>query len=88
MFLWKKGAQAPQATLLDLPLNYDYCFVAFRCCYCFHVNPARKQRPTAPKLETFSSPVRKRSVSTHQGHSDKEQKSVENCEKLKGENVV
>lgn len=27
------------------------CFSAFRCCYCYYVNPARKQRPTAPKLE-------------------------------------
>ena len=25
--------------------------LAFRCCYCYHLNPARKQRPTAPKLD-------------------------------------
>ena len=25
--------------------------LAFRCCYCYYWNPARKQRPTAPKLQ-------------------------------------
>lgn len=24
----------------------------FRCCYCYAVNPARKQKPRAPPLET------------------------------------
>ena len=27
-------------------------FAAYRCCYCYYWNPARKQRPTAPKLAT------------------------------------
>ena len=26
-------------------------FLAFRCCYCYYWNPARKQRPVAPKLQ-------------------------------------
>ncbi len=26
--------------------------IAYRCCYCFYWNPARKQKPTAPKLES------------------------------------
>ena len=26
--------------------------IAYRCCYCYYWNPARKQRPTAPKLAT------------------------------------
>ena len=25
-------------------------FTGFRCCYCFGVNEARKQRPNAPRL--------------------------------------
>ena len=27
-----------------------FWITAFRCCYCFYWNPARKQRPTAPRL--------------------------------------
>ena len=41
--------------------NFKY-FTAYRCCYCHYWNPARKQRPTAPKLET--SPVLRRQQST------------------------
>ena len=28
-----------------------FSILAYRCCYCHYWNPARKQRPTAPKLE-------------------------------------
>jgi len=28
----------------------EYQYMAFRCCYCFHWNPAKKQRPLAPRL--------------------------------------
>lgn len=27
------------------------CFLAFRCCYCYSINPARKKRPFAPRIE-------------------------------------
>lgn len=30
------------------------CGVAFRCAYCFFLNPARKTRPQAPRLPDFS----------------------------------
>ena len=34
-----------------LSLNGMACFsIAFRCAYCFHINPARKKRESAPKL--------------------------------------
>lgn len=36
-----------------------FYFVGFRCCYCNFWNPARKQKPSAPKLEyniTLSNP--------------------------------
>lgn len=32
----------------------DICVVAFRCAYCFYWNPARKQRPSAPRLEDLA----------------------------------
>jgi len=28
-----------------------YFFTAYRCCYCGFWNPARKQKPSAPKLD-------------------------------------
>lgn len=31
-----------------------YFCVAFRCAYCFFLNPARKTRPQAPRLPDFS----------------------------------
>ncbi|CAH3140276.1 unnamed protein product [Porites lobata] len=34
-----------------MALKDEFEFTAFRCCYCYHLNPARKQRPTAPKLD-------------------------------------
>lgn len=35
--------------------TYLVCFrVAFRCAYCFFLNPARKTRPQAPRLPDFS----------------------------------
>ncbi|KAK3702891.1 hypothetical protein QZH41_014155, partial [Actinostola sp. cb2023] len=34
-----------------MALKEEFEYVAFRCCYCFYMNPARKRRLTAPKLE-------------------------------------
>lgn len=36
---------------------------AFRCCYCNFWNPARKQKPPAPKLPTDESPIVPRRIS-------------------------
>jgi len=33
-----------------MALREEFEFISYRCCYCFCWNPARKQRPTAPKL--------------------------------------
>jgi len=34
-----------------MALKEEFEFIAFRCCYCYYWNPARKQRPVAPKLQ-------------------------------------
>ncbi|KAL9966183.1 hypothetical protein ACROYT_G024221 [Oculina patagonica] len=41
-----------------MALKEEFEYTAFRCCYCYHLNPARKQRPIAPKLDydTWTSP--------------------------------
>ncbi|XP_071444365.1 endoplasmic reticulum junction formation protein lunapark-B isoform X2 [Hetaerina americana] len=33
-----------------MALREEFEYLAFRCCYCYHWNPARKQRPHAPRL--------------------------------------
>ncbi|GFR99573.1 protein lunapark-like [Elysia marginata] len=37
-----------------MALKEEFEYLAFRCCYCYHLNPARKQRPMAPRLEFFA----------------------------------
>ncbi|XP_020609320.1 protein lunapark-A-like [Orbicella faveolata] len=41
-----------------MALKEEFEYTAFRCCYCYHLNPARKQRPIAPKLDydTWTNP--------------------------------
>lgn len=34
-----------------MALREEFEYFAFRCCYCYTFNPARKLRPAAPKLE-------------------------------------
>lgn len=35
----------------------QFCvFLAFRCCYCYHLNEAKKKRPFAPPIEGLSTP--------------------------------
>ncbi|KAL0127634.1 hypothetical protein PUN28_003131 [Cardiocondyla obscurior] len=38
-----------------MALKEEFEYFAFRCCYCGFFNPARKQKPSAPKLE-FDNP--------------------------------
>lgn len=40
-----------------MALREEFEYIAFRCCYCFYWNPARKQRPTAPRLPAGPSPL-------------------------------
>ncbi|KAH9496058.1 hypothetical protein Btru_012615 [Bulinus truncatus] len=37
-----------------MALKEEFEYLSFRCCYCYHLNPARKQRPIAPRLEFFA----------------------------------
>ncbi|KRT85009.1 hypothetical protein AMK59_1696 [Oryctes borbonicus] len=34
-----------------MALKEEFEYLSFRCCYCYFLNPARKKRPPAPKLE-------------------------------------
>ncbi|XP_071516452.1 uncharacterized protein [Panulirus ornatus] len=36
-----------------MALKDEFPYLAFRCAYCFYWNPARKQRPSAPRLENL-----------------------------------
>ncbi|NXN80535.1 LNP protein, partial [Bombycilla garrulus] len=37
-----------------MALKEEFEYIAFRCAYCFFLNPARKTRPQAPRLGDFS----------------------------------
>ncbi|XP_029461701.1 endoplasmic reticulum junction formation protein lunapark [Rhinatrema bivittatum] len=37
-----------------MALKEEFEYIAFRCAYCFFLNPARKTRPQAPRLQEFS----------------------------------
>lgn len=37
-----------------MALKEEFEYFSFRCCYCFYWNPARKQRPQAPRLPSAS----------------------------------
>ncbi|NXD20292.1 LNP protein, partial [Spelaeornis formosus] len=37
-----------------MALKEEFEYIAFRCAYCFFLNPARKTRPRAPQLPDFS----------------------------------
>lgn len=40
-----------------MALKEEFEYMSFRCCYCYTLNPARKKRPVAPKLEFETAPV-------------------------------
>merc|ERR1712018_362744 len=56
-----------------MALKEEFEYIAYRCCYCHYWNPARKQRPTAPKLE--ASALRPQ-VSTESSSDEEESEST------------
>ncbi|KAJ9582888.1 hypothetical protein L9F63_022767 [Diploptera punctata] len=62
-----------------MALKEEFEYFAFRCCYCFYLNPARKQRPQAPRLPSSSSGadnlLGRLSVSELESASDSEEES-------------
>ena len=51
-----------------------HCFylinLAFRCCYCYKLNEAKKQRPSAPPLEGLSTPTQNHSKNETVGNEE------------------
>lgn len=37
-----------------MALKEEFEYIAFRCAYCYFLNPARKTRPQAPRLPEFA----------------------------------
>ncbi|XP_028279429.1 endoplasmic reticulum junction formation protein lunapark-B isoform X2 [Parambassis ranga] len=50
-----------------MALKEEFEYLAFRCAYCYFLNPARKTRPQAPKLPEFSYERRLRAESHSPG---------------------
>ena len=62
--------------------------LAFRCCYCYKLNEAKKQRPSAPPLEGLSTPTQNHSTNDTVGNEETCGES-ENIEKtVEGTNSV
>ena len=42
----------------NVTLNFPMSdiFTGYRCCYCYTFNPARRQKPNAPKIEPIHKP--------------------------------
>ena len=55
-------------------------FSAFRCAYCFYWNPARKQRPFAPRLETITPQLPPPTPATEDQDEDEEEEDEEEQE--------
>ncbi|XP_011503630.1 PREDICTED: protein lunapark isoform X2 [Ceratosolen solmsi marchali] len=65
-----------------MALKEEFEYFAFRCCYCNFWNPARKQKPSAPKLEFDNNLV------TPQKLSLQINKSVDNLLDISNENEI
>lgn len=52
-----------------MALKEEFEYFGFRCCFCNYWNPARKQKPSAPKLDN--------DVTSHLGFGLKPQKSTD-----------
>nr|XP_046257267.1 endoplasmic reticulum junction formation protein lunapark-B isoform X2 [Scatophagus argus] len=52
-----------------MALKEEFEYLAFRCAYCYFLNPARKTRPQAPRLPEFSYERRLRAESRSPGPS-------------------
>ncbi|XP_037543293.1 endoplasmic reticulum junction formation protein lunapark-B [Nematolebias whitei] len=50
-----------------MALKEEFEYLAFRCAYCYFLNPARKTRPQAPRLPEFSYERRLRAESSSPG---------------------
>uniref|UniRef100_UPI00398F58AB endoplasmic reticulum junction formation protein lunapark-like n=1 Tax=Pristiophorus japonicus TaxID=55135 RepID=UPI00398F58AB len=75
-----------------MALKEEFEYVAFRCAYCFFLNPARKTRPQAPRLPEFNFEKithsdSQSSVSPQSAMHDG-QPAIEPSEEAKGQNVA
>ncbi|KAJ8352032.1 hypothetical protein SKAU_G00235080 [Synaphobranchus kaupii] len=62
-----------------MALKEEFEYVAFRCAYCYFLNPARKMRPQAPRLPEFSFERRAHSDPPVQGPSSGPEHSDPPC---------
>ncbi|XP_067931434.1 endoplasmic reticulum junction formation protein lunapark-B-like [Watersipora subatra] len=64
-----------------MALPEEFEFLSFRCCYCFNINEARKQRPNAPRLNLDTT------VGSSTDEEGSELESDEETEETEGETV-
>ncbi|KAK8729976.1 hypothetical protein OTU49_008416 [Cherax quadricarinatus] len=62
-----------------MALKDEFPYLAFRCAYCFYWNPARKQRPSAPRLENLA-PLRPPSLPINEDQEDDDEQESSSSE--------
>lgn len=63
-----------------MALKEEFEYLSFKCCYCFHFNPAPKKRPSCPPLELESSVSPKKAQESSSDTSDSEKNSSSDTE--------
>ncbi|XP_060078071.1 endoplasmic reticulum junction formation protein lunapark-B-like isoform X2 [Ylistrum balloti] len=85
-----------------MALKEEFEYLSFRCCYCYQMNLAKKQKPYAPKLDTVSPttgvrPLQKPSGAAgvskpddeeSESESDEEESSDETSKEINGDDFV
>ena len=64
-----------------MALQEEFDFLSYRCCYCHYWNPAKKQKPTAPRL--LSSAINSQ-ILTESSSDEEESESNRNETKSEG----
>ncbi|XP_078334560.1 endoplasmic reticulum junction formation protein lunapark-B-like isoform X2 [Crassostrea virginica] len=67
-----------------MALKEEFEYIAYRCAYCGFLNPARKERPTAPKLE-IDSPGPSRKLPSNTGIEEEGETEESSSESLEEE---
>ncbi|XP_060078070.1 endoplasmic reticulum junction formation protein lunapark-B-like isoform X1 [Ylistrum balloti] len=84
-----------------MALKEEFEYLSFRCCYCYQMNLAKKQKPYAPKLDTVSPTTGVRPLQKPSGagvskpddeesesESDEEESSDETSKEINGDDFV
>lgn len=71
-----------------MALKEEFEYLSYRCCYCYTLNPARKKRPAAPRLELSIRNQSPPQTGTDTSDSEKKSSSDSESEDLSSDKVT